>query len=263
MIADEELLRLNSQGFIPGPDETEEEFVRRVEVVKNEFEKGGQIPRAHWDWVRIHLKEAFDFEPHCLPVSYSNRSLAPWQGAAAWIEGGRIVSVQLREGLRKGSYWGYRRSEILAHEAVHAARSAFDAPQFEEFFSYFVSEKWWRRAFGPIVRRPWEVWVFFLAALSGFVFPWAHLFAAIWLGAGSWRLVGLHRTLRRAAKNLMRDVGDPKRARAILVRLTDQEIELFAKGNAIFSYADRQQTMRWRLIRLAYLDKMGGEVSHG
>jgi len=250
---DEELLLLNAQGFIPGPEETEGDFLKRVMALKATFEKGEWIPRPHWDWVRTHLKEIFDFEPHCLPAFYSNRGLTPWQGAASWIEGGRLASVQLREALRSGSYLGYRREEILAHEAVHAARSAFEEPKSEEFFAYMVSEKAWRRALGPIVQRPWEVWVLLAVLLLGWVSPWGYLLSALWIGALFWRLVRRHWKLRRSSENLMRELGNRRRVRSLLVRLTDREIDLFAKGENLAAYAKRQESLRWKLIRLAYL----------
>ena len=251
-IKDSELLFLNSQGFIPGPSESEAAFLSRVTSLKAEFEKGGWIPRAHWDWVRVHLKEIFDFEPHFLPAFYSNKGLTPWQAAACWIEEGNRVSVQLREGLRKGFYLGYSRSEILAHEAVHAARSAFDEPKSEEFFAFMASEKWWRRAFGPIVRRPWEVWVFLVGVAAGLISPWGNLLAALWVGIGFGRLIWLQRKMRRAAKHLAKTVSE-RRARAILMRLTDAEIELFSKGENLVTYANVQTCLRWQLIRVAYL----------
>ena len=255
MLTDSELLLLNAQGFFPGPSESEEDFVKRAAAAKAVCEEEGQIPRAHWDWARVRLKELFDFEPRCLPAFYSNKGLAPWQGAASWIEKGRLVSVQLREGLRKGGYMGYSRGEILAHEAVHAARSAFDEAASEEFFAYMTSEKWRRRALGPIVQRPWEVWGLFIGFAAGILFPLGNLLGTAWVAAGFWRLMRLHRKMRGAGKNLLAAVGERK-ARAILVRLTDLEIDLFAKGEHLFDYAGRQKCLRWRLIRLAYLDKM-------
>jgi hypothetical protein len=259
LVPDSELLLLNAQGFIPGPSESEDDFIQRVALVKKIFNEREWIPRAHWDWVRIHLKEIFDFEPHCLPAFYSNQGLPFWQGAACWIEeGSKAVSLQLREDLRKGAYLGYSRAEILAHEAVHAARSAFDESASEEFFAFLVSEKWWRRAFGPIVRRPFEVWGFFIAMALGMVFPLANLAGALCLSAGFWRLIRLHWKMRRAGKNLDKAVSDKKTARAILMRLTDAEIDLFSKGVDLVAYANRQRCLRWRLIRLAYLTQNSG-----
>ncbi len=251
MLNDTELLQLNASGFIPGPLETEEIFLQRVAIIK---EKESQIPRAHWDWVRVHLHEIFGFSPECLPAFYSNKGLSLWQGAATWIEDG-VPTVQLKEAFRKGSFLGYSRDEILAHEAVHAARSAFDEPRSEEFFAFFVSEKWWRKMFGPIVQRPWEVWAFGITLILSF---WSGILAAICVGIGFWRLLLCHRRMRFAGRKLLQAVGDPKKARAVLFRLTDKEIELFSKGADVFEYAKNQTCLRFRLIRLAYLGEKDG-----
>ncbi|HSX37673.1 MAG TPA: hypothetical protein VLE95_02455 [Chlamydiales bacterium] len=262
MISDSELLFLNRQGFIPGPQETEEMFLKRIDSVKSAFEQGSKMPKHHWEWVRVHLKEVFDFEPHCLPVFYSNSGLALWQGAAVWIEEGRITSMQLKAALKKGAYLGYSRDEILAHESVHAARSAFDEPKSEEFFAFLVSEKWWRRAFGPIVRRSWEVWAFLTFAVASLFSIWGQLAVACWVGAGFFRLMHCHWRMRNAAKHLHRAVKDVRCARAILMRLTDAEIRLFSRGEPFFSYADQQTCLRWRLIRLAYIKDDDGKKNY-
>jgi hypothetical protein len=235
-----QLLELNREGFIPGPGETEEQFLARVERSKKFFDEGSWIPKPHWDWVDQSLQEIFDFSPRYVPVFYSNRDLRLWQGAAAWSDG----TVQLREGFRKGSYLGYAREEVLAHEAVHIARAAFQESRYEEFFAYLTSEKKWRRVLGPIVRRPWEVWPLMVAAVLGL---WQ--VSALWAGLGFIRLIRCHLRLRAASKQF-----DPKWAKAILLRLTDDEIDLFAKGEDVEKYAFRQNCIRWKLIKLGYLD---------
>ena len=254
-MTDEELLDLNERGFFPGPDESEEDFLRRVEWVKQAAGALGEraIPSSHWVWARLHLRELFGFAPECLPAYYSNRSLAPWQGAASWIEGGKISAVQLRENLKRGSYLGiYRREEILGHEAVHAARSAFEADRWEEFFAYMTSESRWRRVLGPIVRSPWEVWPFLAFCLIGSWLPAMFLGAAAWAGIGFWRLARGHWILRRASEEIKRDARNVSHVRAILVRLADWEIERLAKGLEIGN-----ESLRWRLLRLAYWKKGG------
>jgi hypothetical protein len=252
-MTDLELLQLNREGFIPGPSESEEDFCNRVALVKKTFEIGEWIPTSHWDWVKICLRQMFDFEPSALPAFYSNESLRLWEGAAAWIEGRRIVSVQLRKTLQQGSYLGiYKREQILAHEAVHAARSAFDEPENEEFFAYMTSEQKWHRVFGPIVKRPWEIWPFFLAMMGGAFFSIAYLCAAIWASIGFYRLIRQHRRLRLAAERILDVVVDKVIARAILFRLTDDEILMFSKGEKIEDYRKKQKCLRWRLICLAY-----------
>lgn len=253
-MTDHQLMELNQMGFIPGPKEGEQAFLARVLAAKERFEKGSWIPPSHWDWVKEYLGAFFDVKPLYICAFYSNQRLAPWQGAAAWIEGRALSAIQLREGLKKGSYLGlYRREEILAHEAVHAARSGFDEDRCEEFFAYMTSEKKWRRVLGPILQRPWEAWPFLLALLAGTFSPLCFLAAAIWAGLGFYRLIRQHQRLKRAADQIFEVVSDVRKTRAILFRLTDEEIERLARGEKIEEYARGQSCLRWRLIRLAYL----------
>lgn len=252
-MTDQELLFFNREGFIPGPSESEEDFSERVLLAKKKFENGNWIPRSDWDWVRLFLGGLFDFEPEYLPAFYSNQSLRAWQGAATWIEGKKIVSIQLRKALKRGSYlFLYTREEILAHEAVHAARSAFCEPENEEFFAYMTSEKKWHRVLGPIVQSPWELWPFFLAMLAGAIFPIFYLIAAIWVSMGFFRLIRRHFRIKRAFRKILKVVDDEKIARAILFRLTDREIALFSADEKIEEYRKKQRCLRWRLISLAY-----------
>ncbi len=249
-MTDADLLALDKIGFIPGPGETEESFLSRVDKAKKYFQSGGWIPPAHWDWVREYLDEMFNVKPLYICAFYSNRGLAPWQGAAAWIEGRALSSIQLRTGLKKGTYLGiYSREEILAHEAVHAARSGFDENRCEEFFAYMTSEKGWRRVLGPILQRPWEAWPFLLSCIAGVFWPPGYLGGAFWAALGFARLCKQHWRLKRAAATLFKRTGDARTTRAILFRLTDEEIEKFSKGVDLQAFADKQLCLRWRIIR--------------
>lgn len=249
---EDELLALNQRGFFPGPGEEEEGFLLRVGEVRASLH-AQSIPYPHWEWARIHLRGVYDFMPDCLSAFYSDKGLMPWQGAASWIAGGRIASIQLREGLRKGLYLGlYKRDEILVHEAVHAARCAFLGDRFEEFFAYATSESRFRRVLGPILRRPWEVWPFLGFCFAGSFFPEAFLGASLWAALGFMRLARGHWVLRRAGEKLAGEVGDVRVARAILVRLSDPEIEKVARSETV-----GDASLRWRLIRLAYWKKEG------
>ena len=250
-MTDQDLLLLDKSGFIPGPNENEETFLERVEATKKKYENGQWIPEAHWDWVREYLFELFNVKPLYICAFYSNQNLAPWQGAATWIEGRTLNSVQLREGLKKGVYLGlYRREEILAHEAVHGARSAFNENVSEEFFAYMTSEKKYRRVLGPILKRPWEAWPFMVFAIGGIVWPVLYLCGAIWAALGFYRLIQQHLRLKRAADHIYKRTKDARRTRAILFRLTDEEIEQFSKKQiAIELFAETQDCLRWRVIR--------------
>lgn len=252
-MTDQELLQFNREGLIPGPGESEKSYSIRVEKTKNQFAAGDWIPPSHWDWVRESLNQIFDVKPLYICAFYSDQSLALWQGAATWVEGGQIAAVQLRTGLRKGTYLRiYSREEILAHEAVHGIRCAFNEDRNEEFFAYMTSEQKWRRVLGPILQRPWEVWPFFLSCLGGVFWPICYLGAAVWSAVGFYRLISQHLILRRAGEHLFNILGDARTVRAVLFRLTDQEIDRFSQNDLIVPYIQEQKELRWRLIRLAY-----------
>lgn len=261
-MTDQELLALDQIGFIPGPKEEEEAFLARVQKTKERYEKGDKIPEAHWDWVREFLYELFHVKPLYICAFYSNKGLTPWQAAAAWIEEKKIDSIQLRKGLEKGTYLKvYKREEILAHEAVHSARSGFNETVSEEFFAYMTSEKKWRRVLGPILRRPWEAWPFLLFCLAGSLWPVFYWGSALWAGIGFYRLISQHLRLKRAADHIYKKVKDFKRVRAILFRLTDQEIVQFSKNTVCISqFAKNQNCLRWRIIK-SYLK--GEMYPHG
>lgn len=248
-MTDQELLDLNALGFIPGPGETEEAFSQRISATQNSFLEKEPIPRAHWEWSRHHLKELFGFQPDSLIAFYSNKGLAPWQAAVCWIDEKNTPQLQLREGFRKGHFLRlYSREETLSHEAIHAARSAFNEPENEEFFAYATSEKKWRQVLGPLVKNPWEVWVFLAALLTALFWEWGNLVPLLCITFGFYRLIRQHRRRAKAAKTLLLQLSDKKTVRSVLFRLTDAEIRHLAKGREILG----DDSVRWRLIRLAY-----------
>ena len=258
-MTDEELIVLNQSGFIPGPNESEKDFRHRIESTKQAFFKLGvsAIPSSHWDWVGNKLRDLFGFTPSCLPAFYSNRSLRLWQGAAAWVERGQILAIQLRESFKKGTFLGiYQRSEILAHESVHAARSAFPVDPWDEFFAYMTSEAVWRRVLGPIIRRPWEVWPFLIFCLLGAMDPVFFLGSALWMGLGFYRLIRSHRILHKASETLKKLGCVSGMARALCLRLTDSEIVNLSRGINIFTAIQSNDgNLRLRLLLLMYKER--------
>lgn len=245
-MTDLDLFALNQEGFIPGPGEEEALFLARVAETKRKFNEGAWIPESHWNWTREYLSQLFDVKPLYICAFYSNRKLAPWQGGASWIEGRALHSVQLRK-----SSWLARlsREEILAHEAVHAVRCGFQEDGYEEFFAYMTSEKQWKRVLGPILQRPWEAWPFLLLIAGGIVWPVCYLGAAIWSGIGFCRLIRRHNRLRKAAAWILKKIKDPRLARAVLLRLSDEEIEAFSRSKDVEAYAKRQTCLRWKIIQ--------------
>ena len=248
-MTDLELITLNEMGFIPGPAESLLQFEERVAKIGKTMTAANTMPRALFDWARSRLSDLFGFEPQSLPVFYSNKNLSIWQGAACWIDEGAVPILQLRNGFMKGTYLKiYSREEVLAHEAVHAARAAFNEEENEEFFAYASSNLKWRSVLGPIIRKPWEPWIALGLFAGGIFSAWAYLPLAMWLGAGFFRLCRQHLRLSRASSVLFEQLKDKKNVRALLFRLTDKEIYDLSRG--IWPQPDA--TLRWRLIQLAY-----------
>jgi hypothetical protein len=247
-MTDSELLALNETGFIPGPKETVEVFEKRVAKTRAALEPK-MLPQAHWHWPKERLKNLFDFDPQSLPVFYSNENLTFWQGAACWIDDGDVPILQLRNGFKKGTYLKiYSREEVLAHEAVHAARAAFDEEENEEFFAYASTSVRWRSVLGPLLKRPWEAWVTLILFSATSFFLWSLPVSIAWVGTGFCRLCRQHHRLSQASLVLLGKLKDQKIVRAVLFRLTDREIRDLANG--IWPQPD--ETLRWRLLELAY-----------
>ena len=241
---------LNQRGLFPGPEETQEEFKERVRTLRSSKAEDHDGPRTL-------LKELFGCEPDWVPVEYSNKGLALWEGAATWIEKG-IVRIQLKKGFKKGVYLGlYRRDEVLAHELVHLSRMAFEEPKFEEVFAYITSKSKLRRLVGALFRRPLESTLFVATAflpLGALLLGSAEWFPVLWsiplfyfsfLAA---RLTLTQRTLNKCIKALFTLVEKPL---GLALRLTDKEISLFSrlKPEEIQAYIQDQTSFRWQFLR--------------
>jgi hypothetical protein len=225
---DHELLAYFRRGLIPGPDESQESFSLRVQ--KN-------TPLNHFEWAAVAEKtKHFGWAIDWMPIVYSNYKLAWWEGAATWIS--EKPFIQLRTGFQKGSYLGYSRLDVLAHEAVHAARIEFKEPLFEEMLAYSVAPQKWKRFFGPLFSRSWEPLVLLLAFIAGgfwwFVPVIALAFCVGWL---SWR--------RSIFKKCCRALPLP-----VVLCLTDQEIKRFTSEAEFKAYLETGSNLRFQLLKI-------------
>lgn len=246
-MTDSELFALDKSGLVPSAYETEKEFLQRVEETKKGME-GEKIPESHWDWTRTFLLDLFDVKPLYIWAFYENRGLSPWEGAACFTKGRRLEKIHLRKALRRGNYLGlYNREEILAHEAVHAARSGFEESRFEEFFAFWTSERAYRRILGPIVRRPWEVWPLLILFFAGIFSPFFHILASALIVFAFLRLIRGHWILKKAFRHLLPFVKGEREARAVLFRLMDCEIIALAKGK--LALKGEENSLRRRALK--------------
>lgn len=229
MINDASLLHYFQRGLIPGPDESEEDFLGRALQAHS---------LSHFEWQEVSTP--FGIAIDWVPISYSNHRMAWWEGAATWISEDGPPSIQLRTGFKKGSFLGYRLSEVLAHEAVHAARARFEEPQFEEILAYSTAPQAWKRFFGPLFSRTWEPLVLLLSLLIGAFVPLIPC-AVILLSLG-W-LIFRQWVFRRCCRKL---------SFPLVLCLTDREMRKFAQMSeaAIQAYLDKETFLRCRLLRL-------------
>ncbi|NGX63010.1 MAG: hypothetical protein KR126chlam6_00415 [Candidatus Anoxychlamydiales bacterium] len=296
MITDEELLRLNKEGFIPGPNENERDFLKRIDfsktLIKNPksffenheqnqpFDLDNRVLKPRWNWTRAKLLNLFDVSPTTLALYYSDKELHFFQAAATWIievskNSIKIPVLQFRKKLRHKPYlFIYTLDEILAHEAIHSIRIAFDEPKTEEIFAFMSATSFFRKIFGPIIRSEKEVFIFFALMGGYFVFQIFFILSSLtflsyiatffafltltYLSLGLIRLFHIRRKLKKTFKKLFKIFGCKKKARTVLFRLTDEEIFKFSrfKKNEITKYfkISKDESLRLRLIHLAYFE---------
>jgi hypothetical protein len=246
----DQLIALNSQGLIPGPGEEEGAFLLRVEAVQENFKnEKDAIPPQHWTWAGEQLKKFFDFSPTWCSATYSSKGLTPWQAAATWIDVNRIYTIQIRRA--RWVSWLIDPNEILAHEAVHAARAAFEEPYSEEIFAYLTSRAKWRKVLGPFFQKPIESLFLMGIVMAGAILESSLCYAAALILTFVWslRLTKARLRVKRAGEKSIPFLRDPGLVGAFLFRLTDEEIASLARGKELIP----KKELRWDLLREKYL----------
>jgi hypothetical protein len=240
-----ELINWNRRGLIPGPKESESSFLARCSHSKS-----------------ITSQTLFDISPDWVHIQYSKQGLRFWEGGCTWIEENQ-TKIQLHPSLLKNKmHFGYTGQEMLTHELVHAVRSAFDEPIFEEMLAYQTSSSPLRRFWGPLVRTPKESLIGVLAILSftllSFFEPFYFLALTSLLtlcGFAILRLFHAQRQFKRALNNISKLVSK-ERLLSFLLHLSDQEIRRFSHtATDIVSYAHEmaKTSLRWQQIIASYL----------
>jgi hypothetical protein len=288
MISDEQLRTYNEQGLIPGPDDTEDEFLQRAEynVHFTENVLATQAIPYHLEQSKDVLAEAYpltkkfyDIAPSWTYLLFSNYKLAPWHGAIAWIfqlkeNSPYSAFIQLRQALKTHTTYLhlYKRHELLAHEICHIGRMSFHEPKYEEILAYQTSGSSIQKYLGPLIQSKHEATMFMsfllLIVLANFYVVFTnnwHLYSTLfWLQTTPlWfllyagiRLYRKYSIFNKTRAVLNSFIEDGLKVHAVLYRLTDKEITSFAKftPNQIQEYANSsaQHDLRWRLIRLCY-----------
>ena len=290
--SDDDLLRYNRMGLIPGPLEEEPEFLKRVDHclhLKEQMETqlGEDISMEIENEVSQELiqdaapvmRQLFDIVPHWIPIIFTNHRLAPWHGGCAWIfqftdESPVAAFFQLRRIFATATdyLWIYNREELITHESAHVGRMVFEEPKYEEVLAYRSSRSKFRRWFGPIVQSSWEAIVFMLSLLLVIIVDiflivagdqesysrmhWLKLLPLLFLGVGVGRLWRKQTTFDRCFDHLHLALNDIRKANAVIYRLCDEEIDKFSvfSPSEIQEYANAHKTLslRWHVINKAY-----------
>lgn len=288
-ISETDLLKWNRMGLVPGPEETEEMYLKRVEYclqlksdiaeqmgLKNVLESTSELSEKLIHDVSSETKFLYDVIPSWCPILFTNYHLAPWHGGCAWIfkvsdDMPTGAFLQLRAIFAKQEkYFFYPRQELVTHESAHVGRMLFEEPKFEEILAYRTSKSRLRRWLGAIFQTSWETaFVFFVLLINIFtdyiffgtdpndflhIDEWVDFFTVLLIGYGVIRLIIRQKQLQRCLNNLESILGSTEKANAVIYRLTDHEIITFSKSlpQAIINYAKQQTSFRWRLINLAY-----------
>lgn len=280
----------NIQGFIPGPEESEEAFRERIaychnlehnlkDVIGTELPFETQDPQSKevLEQTLPLTQRLYGIQPLWVPLFFGNHQLSPWHGGCAWIfqlndQTPTAAFLQLRANFRNSStFLGiYHRRELIAHELAHVGRMMYEEPQFEEFFAYESSPSRWRRWLGPIVQSSKESLYFILLlalvimtdfALFSlgpkmmFVAWWMRLLPIMVIALALGRLAYRHHILNRCLHKLETTLP-PLQAKLLLYRLRDSEIKLFrrisVKKIEEFIEDSSQHNFRWKFLKTLY-----------
>lgn len=271
-----------AQGFIPGPNESEEAFRCRADYCLKLKEKlGPQLSvekAAELEFCSLPLqliKKRYEFIADWVCIFFSSSKLSLLHGGCLWVfqlekEAPLVPLLQLPAPLKrkKRYFFIYKRDEIIAHELIHASRMAFDEPIFEEILAYRLSFSPFRAYFGPIFKSEKEQLCFCFLLLSVTLSFIVSLFFSIvyflifvqitvlYLIFLAVRLIYRQKQFNRCLKNIKELIPDKDKAEAVAARLTDREIINFSKNkiDEIESYAldKADKELRWRFIYNSY-----------
>lgn len=284
-LSDEELLAYNKQGLIPGPDESEVEFIRRAQYcvhLRQKLAESSEMPLSFeqleftlskevLDPVFSITKPLFDIAPEWMPIIFGNEQMPPWHGGCAWIfqledSTPTAAMLQLRKQFQYSErYLGiYNRTEIISHELAHVGRMLFQEPRFEEIIAYRTSKSTLRRWLGPIVESSNESLLFVLmlglvimadialiATGQHVAYQWAMWLKVIpvsLIGYGLFRVGYKQHQFKQCLKNLEELYQNVEVAQAVIYRLTDDEIVLFSQSSLdeIKAYISDHQATSFR-----------------
>lgn len=262
---------LDDAGFFLAPDESVTQLTERLSALADGLSllpeepllmkltaDAAEVSGTLRDRAYELTSQKFRFRMKWIPVWYSSRQTGIFS-AGVLLEIDQILPlVFLNNGFSgKGKYMGYDAAETLAHEMIHAARIAFPASAYEEYFSCYVNRSAFRRAVGNLFRR-WYLPLLFFGGLTiaafllaaGWHFWFALLLPSVLLFI---REIILHRRIRAAGEKLHRAGLDE----ALLLRLSDSEIFALSRSKPEEIMLKKNESLRWAMLLEKFRSEKG------
>lgn len=276
MLSKIDLFKMAESGFWPGPGESEDQFIKRIEYTKT---RSGQIQdlfnsERKKSILRI-TQRAFGITQLQIPVIFEKKGLSFWEGGVLWIDnisGLAIPLIQIRENFLKGSYLFYNIEEVVAHEILHASRIAYDEPQYEEILAYHTSPQSLRKYIGPLFPTVRDTYIFIglftlglvleliallLGTLNQIPFFCLPVFWILLLGT---RLYVKQKRFITALSHLEKVLPRPLEALSVIAKLKDKEIDALA-GIAccqVVDFLEKQSDseLRMRMLKAVHFGRV-------
>lgn len=209
---------------------------------------GPYLPADATQNARVVFESIYGIKFSKLTGYVGKNKLMPWQGAMTWIyedKGAIFPQIQLRS----------PSTEPLVHEMVHYARAAFPTSKYEEHLAYMTAKAKWKQFVGPMFRHPRDASIVLSLVLLGdigafFGNAYALCIPLLYSASLFSRSLFEHFTMLKCKRKLSKLYGKPDR---ILIQLTDEEIEAFARKpkKDIKEYIDCSSCPRWQQIKAA------------
>lgn len=239
--------KLYQEGFVPGPNESEEAFQNRVISTKELTSDPSPLS------IELGLSlEIFNTLSPSFLLLRSNKKLPFYYGGMTWVvELADKTAVTILQLPLKRRFSYISEEEIISHEKIHILRANFKEPLFEEILAYRTAKNLLRRYLGPIIQETYEIAVFFAAlalpTLTALFYPaLLHLSFIPILSLSIYATVRLalkQRVVTKAIKHLSKSCANPEELAPLL---TDAEIISLSKGHMDFL---TKEGLRYQLIR--------------
>ena len=283
------ILYLDAAGFLPGPGESAEAFLARVQAItdaENSLQEQLAAEGTATVFESIHLsredaippeiiEEAGDltetlygFRARHVPGFFLSRDVGLLWGGCMIGDTVEPLAVFLIRGIfRTRERWlFYNRRELQAHELCHSMRQSLHDVELEEFFAYRTSPSRLRRYLGNCFIRDYDAILFVIPTLlllaaqiaQSFLLPQLPVwpFWILALAYPAWLLVRNQRARNRyfrAERNLTR--WGIARPRAVLFRCTTPEIIEIGRMKQMEEFAPLlERDLRWRVIAARFLN---------